>query len=302
MSLHSYPSIFNMGHRAVADLLKGPVIVQEKVDGSQFSFGLVNGQLYCRSKGAILNIEAPEKMFKAAVDSVKAIAPLLHEGWAYRGEYLAKPKHNALAYERVPTGHIILFDINTGEEAYLYYDDVVREAKILGYEVVPLIYAGVIDNLELFRSFLQHTSILGGQKVEGVVVKPSEYNQFGQDKKCLMGKFVSEEFKEVHQHAWKEANPSTGDIVVMLGVEYGTQARWQKALIHLKEKSLITDTPQDIGLLFKEVNQDVLKECQDEIKQKLFDYAWNHISRSLTRGMPQWYKDQLLKKQFEVTQ
>lgn len=302
MTLHSYPSIFNMGHRAVADLLKGPVYVQEKVDGSQFSFGLVNGELICRSKGAILNIDAPEKMFKAAVDTVKELRPLLHEGWTYRGEYLAKPKHNSLSYERVPTKHIILFDINYGPEGYLPYDLVEATATELGLEVVPLIHTGMVDNLELFRSFLQRTSILGGQKIEGVVVKPQNYDQYGQDKKCLMGKFVSEEFKEVHSAEWKKSNPTPSDIIGLLSVEYASPARWQKAVLHLKERGLITDAPQDIPLLFKEVNQDILKECTEEIKQKLFDYAWSHISRSATRGLPEWYKDQLLKRQFEVAQ
>lgn len=39
-SWHSYPSIYNLGHRYIADLLTVPVIVEEKIDGSQFSFGL----------------------------------------------------------------------------------------------------------------------------------------------------------------------------------------------------------------------------------------------------------------------
>jgi hypothetical protein len=39
-SWHSYPKLYAMGHRAIADLLLDDVIVQEKVDGSQFSFGL----------------------------------------------------------------------------------------------------------------------------------------------------------------------------------------------------------------------------------------------------------------------
>jgi len=35
--LGSYPSIYNLGHRYLGDLLDGPVVVEEKVDGSQFS-------------------------------------------------------------------------------------------------------------------------------------------------------------------------------------------------------------------------------------------------------------------------
>lgn len=34
-SWHSYPKLYAMGHRAIADILLDDVIVQEKVDGSQ---------------------------------------------------------------------------------------------------------------------------------------------------------------------------------------------------------------------------------------------------------------------------
>ena len=53
-----------MGHKAIAELLKGPVYVEEKVDGSQFSFGVdENGEIRVRSKGCELVLDAPEKMF-----------------------------------------------------------------------------------------------------------------------------------------------------------------------------------------------------------------------------------------------
>lgn len=40
-SFHSYPAVFNLGHKAIESLLtSGPVIVEEKIDGSQFSFGV----------------------------------------------------------------------------------------------------------------------------------------------------------------------------------------------------------------------------------------------------------------------
>ena len=39
-SWHSFPSVYAVGHAALADLFLDDVIVEEKVDGSQFSFGL----------------------------------------------------------------------------------------------------------------------------------------------------------------------------------------------------------------------------------------------------------------------
>jgi hypothetical protein len=138
----SYPSIFAMGHRAISDLLKHEVNVEEKVDGSQFSFGLVeasdvdvfypyqgdyrgfsNLALKIRSKGCVMHIDAPEKMFNHAAATVRELADQLIPGWTYRGEFLARPKHNALAYDRVPKGNIILFDVNSGDQEYLSYED-----------------------------------------------------------------------------------------------------------------------------------------------------------------------------------
>ena len=51
-SWHSYPSIFALGHRALAELFLDPVVVEEKVDGSQFSFGLFeeNGEHILRAR------------------------------------------------------------------------------------------------------------------------------------------------------------------------------------------------------------------------------------------------------------
>lgn len=300
-SWHSYSSIFNMGHRAIADLLKGHVYVEEKVDGSQFSFGVdEEGTLRVRSKGCEMVVDAPEKMFSLGVETVKRLKPLLHPGWTYRGEYLRSPKHNALIYSRIPREHIILFDVEIGECEFLNYPAKWAEAQRLGLEVVPLLYGGFIESIKHFREFLQIDSILGGQKIEGVVIKPMGYNLFGVDKKVLMGKFVSEAFKEVHSHMWKAENPTAGDIVGRLGTDYCTQARWQKALQHLTEKGLINGSPQDIGLLMKEVPTDVKRECEDEIKEKLFAFAWPHIARMTTRGLPEWYKEQLLKRQFEI--
>lgn len=302
-SWHSYPSIFALGHRALAELLLDPVIVEEKVDGSQFSFGLfdhADGErvLHCRSKGAQLNVIAPEKMFTEAVEVAKALP--LNVGWTYRAEYLKKPKHNALAYDRIPEKHLIVFDINTGHEAYLPYAEKAKECARLGLEIVPLVFEGVIDSHEHFRSMIDRVSALGGQKVEGVVVK--NYKRFGPDKKVLMGKFVSESFKEVHAAEWKAANPSKTDIVDRLIDTLRTPARWNKAIQHLREAGRLEDSPRDIGNLMKEVQADIEKECMDLISQKLAEWALPQIRRGVIRGLPEWYKDQLVARQFENTE
>jgi hypothetical protein len=301
-SFHSYPSIYSLGHRYLADLLLDPVLVEEKLDGSQISFCIDNWDggpeyLRVRSKGAELNILAPDSMFKKAVEYIQSIQDKLTQGWTYRGEMLCKPKHNALAYDRVPLNNIAIFDINPGEEAYLPYLQKVVEAARLGFEVVPQLYYGTVEDLEQFRTLLDTTSYLGGQKIEGVVVK--NYNRFGIDKKVLLGKFVSEAYKEVHAHEWKTNNPTKQDILDSLITSLKTPARWNKAIQHLHEAGTLEDSPRDIGLLMKEVPLDIQKEEIDYIKDKLYEWAWPHIRRGVVGGLPDWYKEQLLAKQFE---
>lgn len=306
-SWHSYPKLFSMGHRAIADILLDDVLVQEKVDGSQFSFGLFGDAeddhaeplLRVRSKGAEMLVDAPEKMFNKIVEVVKSLAAAgqLTPNWTYRGEYLAKPKHNTLAYDRHPKNYLALFDINTGEEAYLPHDAVAREAERLGFDVVPMLFRGRVETLDQFRAFLDRESFLGGQKIEGVVVK--NYARFGTDKKVLMGKFVSEAFKEAHTKVWGESNPGSKDILGTLIATVKTPARWAKAVQHLREKGQLTDSPKDIGPLIKEAQNDLLVECEADMKDALWNWAKPHVLRGSIGGLPEWYKETLLKRQFE---
>jgi hypothetical protein len=303
--IHSYPSIYAIGHRALKELLDDPVVVQEKVDGSQISFGLYPvGQaesdgaveLQVRSKGAMLNLAAPEKMFLKGIEAIRRVAHLLVPRWTYRGEYLAKPQHNALAYSRIPHNYIVLFDINDGLESYMEPDRVRERADQLEFESVPLMHHGYITTAESFREMLERDSFLGGQKIEGVVVK--NYAKFGPDKKVLMGKFVSEKFKEVHARVWAYDNPKQGDIVERIAAKYRTGARWDKSLIHLREAGKIEDSPRDIGLLIKEVWPDILKECEQDIKDELFAWAEDSLRRKVNVGLADWYKNRLLERQF----
>ncbi len=296
-SWHSYPKIYNLGHAAVVDLFDGPVVVEEKVDGSQFSFGVFNGELKFRSKGKQMEPDAPEKMFTLAVEAVKAVKDKLVDGWTYRGEYLQKPKHNSLCYERIPKNHIALFDINCGEESYIGPEAKEQEAKRLGFEVVPCYKVDRLEKPEDVKALLENTSFLGGVKIEGVVIK--NYMKFGLDKKVLMGKFVSEDFKEIHKKEWAKQNPATGDFIEVIAQNHRTKARWMKAVQAARDRGELTDSPQDIGKLLNAVRDDILAEEKDAIASELFNYAWDKIiSRKVVAGFPEWYKEYLMEKQF----
>lgn len=294
--IRSYPKILAVGHHALKELFTDEVLIEEKIDGSQFSFAKINGELICKSKNQQIILDAPEKMFSTAVDISKTLD--LRDGWTYRAEYLQKPKHNVLAYNRVPEKHLMIIDINTGYEQYLSHADKVAECARLGLECVPCIFKGHIHTVTDLMSFMDTISILGKQKIEGIVIK--NYNKFSSLGYVLMGKYVSEEFKEIHKKHWREAGGETQkSILDLLGAVYCNRARWNKALIHLKEQGQISGELKDISTLIKEIPKDIEEECKEEILQKLWKWAWPHIARASVRGVPQWYKDTLAKDQFE---
>jgi len=297
--IQSYGSIYNLGHKAVEHLFDQPVLVEEKIDGSQFMFGCIDGEVCIRSKRLQMIVDHPEPLFALAGQTVREIAPLLKPNYIYCGEFLAKPKHNALAYSRVPAKHIILFDVITapGSEDYLSPSEKRAEATRLGLECVPAFHQGMVKSAEELRLLLDTESCLGGQKIEGVVIK--QYDIFGPDKKALMGKFVSEAYKETQKIGWKADNPGKNDVVEAIITGLRTNARWRKAVEHLRDEGTLEQSPRDIGPLMKEVNADIERECEDIIKNALYKWALPTVKRGVLRGFPEWYKQGLLDLQFE---
>lgn len=294
-----------LGHAGLAELFLDPVVIEEKIDGSQFSFGLIDGVPRFRSKGQEIiplpdgSVPAGAGMFQQAVRTVMSRISQLKPEWVYRCEFLNKPKHNTLAYDRVPEGGLIVFDIEIAEESFLNSEARAYEVKRIGLESIPVLFEGewTAGDMLGIEKLLDTVSVLGGSKIEGIVIK--NYARFGRDKKILIGKYVSEAFKEVHRGDWKQRNPNREEFIAALAGSYTTPARWAKALQHLTEAGQVEGSPRDIGLLVKEVPEDILEECGKEIQDALFDHFWPLIRRQVIRGLPEWYRDQLLRAQFK---
>ena len=287
--LHSYSSSYRIGHKILADIFTPDcqVVIEEKIDGSQFTFGVdENGHLLCRSTNLPLDLSAPEQMFQKAIEMARSVQNKLTPGWQYVGEYLQKEKHNALRYNRIPYRNFIGFDIRTGVEDYLTPGLKWAEFTRLGLETVPLYYSGTIPSMTEIKEYLTRESVLGG-RIEGVVIKC--YDRFI-SKKMAFAKLVQVDFQEVNAAAQRELNPSGKDVIGQAVAAFKTEARWKKAVQHLKESGEAVNAPQDIPALMKLVNQDLLAD-QDEIKQMLFDLTWKQIAREVGRGLPEWYKE-----------
>lgn len=297
----AFPKIFAVGTLYTKDLFKDEVEITEKIDGSQFVFGKTNGAFYMRSKGREIFPESVDAMFETACDYVMSIQDLIPDNTIYYCEYLQKLKHNTLKYGRVPENNLILYGVSDGRDTFISeYDKLKEYAEEIDIEVVPLIFKGKIDDPTKLLELLERKSVLGEADIEGIVVK--NYKQIilvgGQPMPMTMGKFVSEKFKEVHQKNWGRENTGKGKWVTFVE-SYRTEARWEKAVQHLKEKGELEGEPRDIGKLIKEVTVDIIEEEKENIK----DFLWREFGKEVLRkagaGLPEWYKEKLLTDSFK---
>lgn len=210
-------------------------------------------------------------------------------------EYLMKPKHNTLSYERVPKNNIILFDVSIGNK-YLNRKEKEKFAKKYGLELVPLLWKGNGHEItmDLINKLLETKSILGKEKVEGIVFK--NYSAFWEEGyqagKLIMLKYVKEKFKERNAIEWKK-NTKTGFMELLIK-SLRTEARWEKAVQHLRDKGQLTRSPKDIGNIMKEIVRDIEEEEKENIKEELWKFFWKQIKRGVVKGVPEWYKRKLI--------
>lgn len=306
MKIHSYGKVWALGKLGTDELLNGPIIVQEKIDGSQFSFGNIGGELWARSKGQQVgeggNVEG---MFAKAWQTAELVfrTGTIPEGMVIRCETLDKPKHNVLAYNRVPVGNIIIYDITLedGTEKYLPPEEMNKWAIMWGLQTVPLFHYGELKMVELkakLPEWLKRESVLGGQTIEGIVIKNhAKLDGMG---KMLACKVVREEFKEAHNLEWKAQKP--GSVIEQIIASFNKENIWQKAIQHAKEDGILLNEPKDIGYLIGAIKRDFHDEQGEAIKKKIFREFYADIERGIMRGFPEWYKNQLLEKALETNE
>jgi len=301
----SFPKIFHLGNKNVLGIFEDEVEITEKVDGSQFGFGLRDGELHMHtgSGGHQIYLEKCEKMFNTAVAYVAGLLAKnrLPNNFYFYAEYLEKPKHNVLAYDRVPTNNLALFGVkDIIKDEFLDYDIIKHFANELEIEPVRVLFQGRLENKEKLTELLNNISMLGGSKIEGIVIKNYTKQLLigGHHIPILCAKYVSEEFKEVHNKDWKKDHTGKGRFE-LFKEKFRTEARWNKAVQHLRERGELEEDPRDIGKLLKELNQDIIEECQDEIKEWLWKEFGKDVIRHSNRGFAEWYKKKLLDKAME---
>ena len=304
--MESYQKIQQPYKQEVTDIWDGHVIIEEKIDGSQFRIEISpDGTIKCGShkqegemiaSDFLLGVEQANHIFAGYKPEVKTTVFC---------EYLKTPSQNAIPYERVPLHNLMLFDVKRGD---VYLDRPQKElfAKQHGMEITPLLWEGDGSKIskdgkidpEFAKQLLEKKSILGHGKgfdrIEGVVVKNySKYYDVNKQPyleghwKCI--KIVNDEFKEKN----REENPNRASKLQELKENYRSEARYRKAIQHAREQGLIKGEMADLKYLVPMVEKDIVEEEKEEIKETLWKMFGKEILGYASKGMPIYYKEYL---------
>jgi len=292
-----FPKAWALGHRNTHGIWDGHVEITEKVDGSQFGFGIIMNNFTARSKNCEIHKDAAG-MFHEGIEYVHSAQDRLDPNIFYYAEYLKKPKHNTLSYDRIPNNHLALFGIKYQDGTFeKNYSVLSATAEEIGIDVVPLIFYGKINHPDDIKELLQRESYLGGVPIEGLVVKNYDKDMIIADQwvPFIQGKYVSETFKEKHIKGWK-SGPNKLEALFQ-SVE-NDKNRWVKAINAMRDDGTLTDSPRDIGPLLQHITNDFLEEEKEEFKEALFRIYEKQLKRVIARGFPEWYKNRLMEISF----
>lgn len=285
-----YGKVKPIYHKDVAHLFDAPVMVQEKVDGSQFCFGILDGRLRCFSRNQELDLDTPNNMFEKAVAYARSIRDRLRPGSMYFCEYLMRTRHNVLQYDRIPKNNLVLFDKLKQFSAcsaggWANQTELWLAAKGLDIDMIPVLDANVsITSESDLNCYLNTDSYLGGCKVEGIVCK--RYPPDG----MIRAKYVSASFKEIKgDRRAPKTKGDDADIIEDIATCLATDARLEKVLQHVQESGHLGGVPEDIPRLIKELGKDLGEEGMDYAVERLWTWGWKQIQKAVIKKLPAWY-------------
>ncbi len=293
MLIPQYPKLLHIGHRSIKTIFSSSVEVQEKIDGSQFSFMKLNDKIIFRSKNVEFDLTNAPDLFRPSIANILLNEKNVEEGYIYRAESIKNKRHNMLEYERAPIGNTIIFDIQKmpyGSQDYLSHEEICQHCSKINCEPIKSFGTHLINDIDETGPWMESISQLGKTKIEGLVFK--NYNQYTYEGNAMMAKLVSNEFKETMVKSIK-GDTEKIDIFESIASSLKTEARYRKATQHLAERNELKNSLSDIGLIIREFQKDVKEEEEDYIKECLFGHFWKKISRNIVNDIPDWYKNKL---------
>ena len=266
--MKKYDSIPRYGKQGTRDILGTEVVVMEKLDGANASFGIIGGELKMFSRNQELNEHNTLRGFydwvRHNVDPRKLFVSTI-----YFGEWLVP---HTVQYKKEAQREFYLFDIyDVKTETYLDWNITVQAAKHLGLRTPEVFFRGDLHSLTDLDKYLGQSDLTEIPNTgEGIVVKDYEGQQFV--------KIVSDKFKETK--SIKQPSLDRTDIGTLIDSVL-TPQRVEK-LIHKKIDLGLLPAELDItdtGNVLKALSSDVVNDIFEEEMHIFLDMLRKKISK-----------------------
>ena len=266
--MKKYDSIPRYGKQGTRDILGTEVVVMEKLDGANASFGIIDGELKMFSRNQELDEHNTLRGFydwvKQNVDAGKLFVSTI-----YFGEWLVP---HTVHYKKEAQGKFYLFDIyDVKTETYLDWNITVQAAKHLKLRTPEVFFRGELHSMTDVDRYLGQSELTEIPNTgEGIVVKDYEGQQFV--------KIVSDKFKETK--SIKQPSLDRTDIGTLIDSVL-TPQRVEK-LIHKKIDLGLLPAELDItdtGNVLKALSSDVVNDIFEEEMHVFLDMLRKKISK-----------------------
>ena len=266
--MKKYDSIPRYGKQGTRDILGTEVVVMEKLDGANASFGIIGGELKMFSRNQELNEYNTLRGFydwvKLNVDTSKLIINTI-----YFGEWLVP---HSVQYKKEAQHKFYLFDIyHSDVNEYLSSKIVQSQAKFIGLETPRVLFEGELQDVSELQQYVGLSELTEIPNTgEGIVVKDYEGQQFV--------KIVSDKFKETK--SIKQPSLDRTDIRALIDSVL-TPQRVEK-LIHKKIDLGLLPTKLDVtdtGNVLKSLSSDVVNDIFEEEMHIFLDMLRKKISK-----------------------
>ncbi|UGO51272.1 RNA ligase [Bacillus phage vB_BanS_Skywalker] len=301
MEQKKYQDITRLGHKTTIGVLtEGDwIVIQEKLDGANASFRKgKDGEILTFSRNTPLTGEDGLGGFRRW--ALETLDPdLLLPNIVYFGEWLNPHKVKYPEYQKQFFLYD-LYDTNTG--LYLDFNRVKDAHRMLGLNLIPVLYEGEYKDFDHLMSFVGQTK-LGGrlgdiETGEGIVVKNVGFVDRHGNQKFV--KLVTDKFREVQsQKAPKDPKMEATQEQLFVNATM-TEARVEKMLYKLADEGIIDEAPfqiEDMGVILRNMGtrifDDIMKEESDMLPA---DYDENQVRKAVGRNIAQIVKKIIAKQ------
>lgn len=307
IKMYKYPKILHIGAPLVDTIFFEEVEITEKIDGSQCRIELTEDSVMVGSKNQGI---ADHGMFEIAHDQGERIHR--ETDWRELGseltlfcEFLEKPKHNTIKYDRVPLNHLYLFGAVVGDtHDHMVTGGLIEIAEHLEIDPPNVMSSGMVESAKDLKEFMSVQSYLGGSLVEGIVAKNYNrtYDPLQVHSQAYIGypmaaKYVREDFKTSNAKQWNTLDRKKGiDAITDM---FFTGERLQKTIQHLNDEGKIEYQKNDLKYLIPEFFDDLMDEKKEQMTNMIMGEVFKDLKRRASGYVVKAWIDYLTEKQFE---